>query len=64
MELGASESSKGILGIDAGGTFTDLAFIAGADSKVLASTKTPTNHSDLVKTIEKGLDQILEQIGA
>ena len=51
MDLYGSTVVKGILGIDAGGTFTDLAFIAGADSKVLASTKTPTNHSDLIKTI-------------
>ena len=64
MDSAENNDSKGILGIDAGGTFTDLAFIAGADSKVLASTKTPTNHSDLVITNKKGLDQILEQIDA
>lgn len=54
----------GILGIDAGGTFTDLAFISGVDSAVEACGKTPTHHNDLLRTIESGLKMILEKIDA
>ena len=52
----------GILGIDAGGTFTDLAFISGTDSTVEAWAKTPTLHNNLLKTIESGLQLIYKQI--
>lgn len=52
----------GILGIDAGGTFTDLAFLDGEHDTVLAKAKTATIHGDLVSTIKNGLDMILEQI--
>ena len=52
----------GTLGIDAGGTFTDLAFIPDADLKVAARAKTPTLHDDMPRTIENGLALILEQI--
>ena len=52
----------GTLGIDAGGTFTDLAFITGAESKVIAQAKTPTIHSDMPHTIENGLALILRRI--
>lgn len=53
---------SGILGIDAGGTFTDLAFLDGENYKVLAKAKTPTLHNDLIKTVENGLDMILELV--
>ncbi|MDD4160263.1 MAG: hydantoinase/oxoprolinase family protein [Synergistaceae bacterium] len=52
----------GILGIDAGGTFTDLAFLQLADASVTASVKTPTDHDDLVGTISRGLELISEKI--
>ena len=52
----------GILGIDAGGTFTDLAFLRLADAYVEASVKIPTDHDDLVSTIDRGLDLILGEI--
>jgi N-methylhydantoinase A/oxoprolinase/acetone carboxylase beta subunit len=52
----------GILGIDAGGTFTDLAFMRFGDASVAASAKTPTDHDDLVSTIGKGLDLISKEI--
>ena len=51
--------SSGILGIDAGGTFTDLAFLSGQPLTVQAWAKTPTRHDDLIHTIESGLDMIL-----
>ncbi len=51
--------TPGIIGIDAGGTYTDLAFISSEDWSVQARVKTPTNHDDMVKTIEEGLDLIL-----
>ena len=53
---------QGILGIDAGGTFTDLAFISGTELDVEAWAKTPTRHNDLLSTIEDGLKEILEKI--
>ena len=53
---------EGILGIDAGGTFTDLAFISGVDSTVEVTAKTPTLHHDLLTTIESGLKLVLEQV--
>lgn len=52
----------GILGIDAGGTFTDLAFLDGDDYTMLAKAKTPTMHHDLAGTVENGLLMILEQV--
>lgn len=56
------ETKNGILGIDAGGTFTDLAFLSGDPLRVTAKTKTPTLHDDLIQTIESGVDLILEQV--
>ncbi|WP_455594974.1 hydantoinase/oxoprolinase N-terminal domain-containing protein [Cloacibacillus porcorum] len=53
---------KGILGIDAGGTFTDLVFWSEADGTAIASAKTPTMHSDLAGTIENGLKLILAEV--
>lgn len=55
-------SEPGIIGIDAGGTYTDLVFLKGSDYSAGARAKTPTIHSDLVKTIETGLDLLLETI--
>lgn len=55
-------TEPGILGIDAGGTYTDLVFLKGSDYSVEARTKTPTIHSNLVKTIETGLDLLMEHI--
>ncbi|MEG1824755.1 MAG: hydantoinase/oxoprolinase family protein [Cloacibacillus sp.] len=53
---------KGILGIDAGGTFTDLVFFEDTEAGVVAKVKTPTLHDDLIMTIENGLRLILQQI--
>lgn len=58
------QKTPGILGIDAGGTFTDLAFLDGTDYSILTKAKTPTLHDDLVSTIKNGLEMILEQIDA
>lgn len=57
-----SDTSKGVLGIDAGGTFTDIALVCAESSRVIATVKTPTNHTDMVTTIENGLRLILEQV--
>lgn len=64
MRSNAYDNSKGTLGIDAGGTFTDLAFISDIDSKIIMAAKTKTDHSDLVRTIENGLDLVLKEINA
>lgn len=53
---------SGILGIDAGGTFTDLAFLSGDPLTVAAKVKTPTHHSDLIATIAAGMDELLRQV--
>jgi N-methylhydantoinase A/oxoprolinase/acetone carboxylase beta subunit len=55
-------NERGILGIDAGGTFTDLALVTERDSRVIACAKIPTRAFDMAGTIEKGLDLILRQI--
>lgn len=55
-------NTPGIIGIDAGGTYTDLVFLNGEDQIVEAKAKTPTIHDDLVTTIENGLDLILEKV--
>jgi len=62
MDMSSEILKEGILGIDAGGTFTDLAFLRLADSYVAASAKTPTDQDDLVGTIGRGLDLISKEI--
>ncbi len=62
MDLVSEMERDGILGIDAGGTFTDLAFLRFADASVAGSAKTPTDHDDLVGTIGRGLDLISKEI--
>ncbi len=52
----------GTLGVDAGGTFTDFAFVRDSDSVVESTVKTPTDHGDLIATIERGLDLTLKQV--
>ncbi|MDO5115198.1 MAG: hydantoinase/oxoprolinase family protein [Synergistaceae bacterium] len=54
--------ATGILGIDAGGTFTDLVFISGDDMRLRAKVKTPTEHNDLISTIRRGINLILGQV--
>lgn len=58
------EGKGGILGIDAGGTFTDLAFLSNGDLSVGASLKVPTRHDDLLSTIGEGVAGILESVDA
>ena len=62
MEEFDSSLQRGILGIDAGGTFTDLAFWGEKDGAVVASAKTRTMHSDLAGTIRNGLEIILKEV--
>lgn len=57
-------ADSGIIGIDAGGTFTDLAFLRDSDKTILARSKTPTKHEDLAATIETGLSMILAKVDA
>lgn len=58
------QAASGIIGIDAGGTYTDLVFLKDSDYSAAARAKTPTIHGDLVKTIENGLDLMMETIDA
>ena len=62
MTNSKTSSGGGILGIDAGGTFTDLAFLSGEPLSVTAEVKTPTVHDDLIGTIASGVDGILRQV--
>jgi N-methylhydantoinase A/oxoprolinase/acetone carboxylase beta subunit len=62
MDLVSEMERDGILGIDAGGTFTDLVFLRLSDASVAGSAKTPTDHDDLVGTIGRGLDLISKDI--
>ena len=55
---------SGILGIDAGGTFTDVVFVSGDKLEVKVKKKTPTYHDDLMVTIRDGLDLILQDVEA
>lgn len=57
-----NRNESGIIGIDAGGTFTDLAFLDGEPLAVTAQVKTPTRHDDLIGTIASGMDSLLQQI--
>lgn len=57
-------TTSGVIGIDAGGTFTDLVFYSGADGAILAKTKTPTKHDDLVSTIKNGIEAMLREVDA
>lgn len=59
-----SGKPTGILGIDAGGTFTDLAFMSGSELRLIAKAKTQTNHDDLIATIRNGIDLISKEIDA
>lgn len=52
-------NTAGIIGIDAGGTFTDLVFLDSKTHKIKAKVKTPTVHENLINTIEAGLDEML-----
>jgi len=61
MDLVSEMERDGILGIDAGGTFTDLAFLRFADASVAGSAKTPTDHDDLVGTIGRGAGSYLKR---
>ena len=53
---------SGVLGIDAGGTFTDIVFMSGDKLEVEAKRKTPTYHDDLMITIREGLDLIMQDV--
>ena len=50
-----------ILGIDAGGTFTDFAVVSAGSLSVENYTKIPTDKRNMVGTIVAGLSEILEK---
>lgn len=52
---------KKILGIDTGGTYTDLVIIESSTRNVLAKYKTFTDRTDLCGSIEKGFEQLPEE---
>lgn len=52
------------LGIDAGGTFTDLVLFDSESEAVIADTKISTHHEDMLITLDAGVAKILEDISA
>ena len=52
-----------IIGVDAGGTFTDAVILDGTQNKVLSSIKIPTTHYDPSVGISRALKKILETSG-
>lgn len=56
------ENKKLNLGIDAGGTFTDLVLFDSDEKTVLKTTKIPTCHENMLKTLEQGLTEILKDV--
>ncbi len=54
-------SDHGVLGIDAGGTFTDLIFYDPDSVSVPVKIKVPTEHDDLLGTIEDGIRRMAEK---
>ena len=61
--MGSQVTGK-ILGIDAGGTFTDLALLSEKELSVEDFVKVSTNKENMADTIKTGLKQILEKTGA
>lgn len=51
------------IGIDVGGTFTDVILVDDRTG-TFHYTKTPTTHYDLTEGVLKGLDEILDMVGA
>lgn len=47
-----------IIGLDVGGTHTDIVLLG--EGKVLAKAKEPTDHKDLMGTVIRGIDRILQ----
>lgn len=62
MVKGAALNSSGVLGIDAGGTYTDLVFLVKENVDCRARVKVPTLPWDVAKTIEKGIKQITQKV--
>lgn len=53
---------SGIIGIDAGGSFTDIVFVPDSKSADIKYTKTPTDRSNMLATICQGLDELLIEL--
>jgi N-methylhydantoinase A/oxoprolinase/acetone carboxylase beta subunit len=51
-------SGATVIGIDAGGTYTDAVIVSLGDRRVLASAKSPTTHHDLAACIRDALEQL------
>lgn len=57
-----SPSNEVALGIDAGGTFTDLVIFDPQTEDVLTTAKVPTQHENMLQTLEEGLETILQGV--
>jgi len=55
-------SSKWVIGVDVGGTFTDVFFLNEADGRTLVA-KVPTTHEDQSVGIREGIMQRLKDLG-
>ncbi len=52
------------LGIDAGGTFTDLVLFDTTSKEVIDATKISTCHENMLKTLDEGIELILQNVDA
>ncbi|MFI3271782.1 MAG: hydantoinase/oxoprolinase family protein [Pseudomonadota bacterium] len=52
-------SEKYIIGVDAGGTYTDAVLLSGANRHVIASAKRPTSHHDLSIGMGAAMEAVL-----
>lgn len=55
-----SEQHQYIIGVDAGGTYTDAVVMEAASGRVIASAKRPTTHYDLSVGIRAALHSVME----
>ncbi len=51
---------KLVLGIDAGGTFTDLVLYSKSDNQIVKQAKVQTKHHYILSTIENGVEKIMK----
>ena len=59
----AEAVSPGVLGIDAGGTFTDVVLADPGGDRIIASAKAPTRYSDLSLGIADGVKALGRDLG-
>lgn len=62
--MSAATPATRVLGIDAGGTFTDVVLMDPSDNRILAAAKAPTTYSDLSMGIAAGIRALGRNLGS